>query len=276
MFKAVSYVLKENFSNLYRIYSIAKYELLADMRDSKFGIAWNFLSPAIQVLTYWLIFGVAWNRKPIEIRGITVEYMPWLVIGYTCWWFAQPSITNGCSAIFSKINVITKMKFPVSVLPATVIAKEFFNHCCMLIIAIVTVIAFGYYPNWYWLNLIYFMFATFCLCEALALILSVLTMLWRDVKKLVVSLTRMLMYFSPIIWDCHFRASVPFARYINLIMKMNPLYYLVNGYRESVFYQLPFWHHRALMLWFWAVVLVLFVFGCMLMYKFKKKFIDLI
>ena len=49
MFKSVQYVIKENFSNLYRIYCIAKYELLADMRDSKFGIFWNFASPAIPV-----------------------------------------------------------------------------------------------------------------------------------------------------------------------------------------------------------------------------------
>lgn len=72
MFTAIRYVIRENFSNLYRIYSISKYELLADMRDSKFGIVWNFLSPAIQVLTYWLIFGIAWNRKPVEVNGITV------------------------------------------------------------------------------------------------------------------------------------------------------------------------------------------------------------
>lgn len=58
MFKSVQYVVKENFSNLYRIFCIAKYELLADMRDSKFGLFWNFASPAIQVLTYFLIFGL--------------------------------------------------------------------------------------------------------------------------------------------------------------------------------------------------------------------------
>ena len=36
MFKSIRYVLNENFSNLYRIFCIGKYELLADMRDSKF------------------------------------------------------------------------------------------------------------------------------------------------------------------------------------------------------------------------------------------------
>ena len=57
MFKGVSYVVRENVNNLYRIYSIAKYELLADMRDSKLGIFWNFANPVIQVATYWFVFG---------------------------------------------------------------------------------------------------------------------------------------------------------------------------------------------------------------------------
>ena len=104
MFTSIKYVLKENSQNLYRIYCIAKYELLADMRDSKFGIFWNFASPAIQVLTYWLIFGIAWSRKPIG----DIEYLPWLVVGYAAWWFIQPCIQSGCSAIFSKTSVITK------------------------------------------------------------------------------------------------------------------------------------------------------------------------
>ena len=80
MFKSISYVIKENCSNFYRIFCIAKYELLSDMRDSKFGIFWNFASPAIQVFTYWLVFGIAWGRKAQTYKGITVEYLPWLVV----------------------------------------------------------------------------------------------------------------------------------------------------------------------------------------------------
>ena len=38
--------------------------------------------------------------------------------------FISPCITNGANAIYAKRNVITKMKFPVSVLPATVVGKN--------------------------------------------------------------------------------------------------------------------------------------------------------
>ena len=114
MFKSISYVIKENCSNFYRIFCIAKYELLSDMRDSKFGIFWNFASPAIQVFTYWLVFGIAWGRKAQTYKGITVEYLPWLVVAFSVWWYIRPCIVDGCSAVFSKTNVITRMKFPVN------------------------------------------------------------------------------------------------------------------------------------------------------------------
>lgn len=276
MFKSISYVLHENFSNLYRIYSIAKYELLADMRDSKFGVFWNFASPAIQVFTYWLIFGVAWNRKPIEVDGIIVPYLPWLVVGYAAWWMIQPCIQKGCSAIFSKTNVITKMKFPVSVLPATVVCKELFNHGCMLIVTMITLFVCGYYPSLNWLWLFYYMFCAFVFSLSVTMILSVLTMLWRDIKKLVTSLIRMFMYFSPVIWECTFKNNVPFASTLNTIMKLNPVYYIIQGYRDAIFYGKSVLDHPALTLYFWIVVLVLFVIGSSLLFKFKKKFIDLI
>ena len=74
MFKSMRYVLHENFTNVFRIYSISKYELLADMRDSKLGLFWNFANPFIQVLTYWFVFGLVWNKKDAWWNGCLVFY----------------------------------------------------------------------------------------------------------------------------------------------------------------------------------------------------------
>lgn len=85
MFKSLRYVLKENFTNLFRIYSIAKYEILADMRDSKLGLFWNFANPTIQVLTYWLVFGVILPGRSDE-DGI--PYLCWLLGGIVVWFLS--------------------------------------------------------------------------------------------------------------------------------------------------------------------------------------------
>ena len=59
-------------------------------------------------------------------------------------------------------------------------------------------------------------------------------------------------------------------------MKLNPVYYIITGYRDSVFYNRPFWEHPMLTLYFWGFVIALYVIGSALMYKFKRKFIDMI
>jgi teichoic acid transport system permease protein len=163
------------------------------------------------------------------------------------------------------------MIFPVSVLPATVVAKELFNHLCMCLIALVTLLLCGHTPQLSWIQVIYYMFATFCISEAFALILSVLNMLARDVHKWVVSITRMLFYFTPLIWNCEF-SNYPM---LTKLMKLNPYYYLVTGYRDSVFYNIGFWEHKYMTGYFWLVTLILFAIGCSLMYKYRDKFMNL-
>ena len=133
MFKSIKYVLQENFHNLFRIYSISKYELLADMRDSKLGLFWNFANPAIQIITYYFVFGLIMNRKAVG----KIPFIQWMLCGMVVWFFISPCITNGANAIYAKRNVITKMKFPVSILPATVILKELFNHLCLMVVLLI-------------------------------------------------------------------------------------------------------------------------------------------
>ena len=75
MLKSIRYVLKENFTNLFRIYSIAKYELLSDMRDSKLGVFWNFANPAIQIITYYFVFGIVFSNVTGNVYNWWLQYI---------------------------------------------------------------------------------------------------------------------------------------------------------------------------------------------------------
>jgi len=78
MIKSIRYVVSENISNIYRIFLIAKYEILAENRDSKLGILWNVLNPLIQISTYWFVFGIGIRSgKPVD----GIEFLDWLLAG---------------------------------------------------------------------------------------------------------------------------------------------------------------------------------------------------
>ena len=269
MFKSLRYVLKENFTNLFRIYSIAKYEILADMMDSKLGLFWNFANPTIQVLTYWLVFGVILPGRSDE-DGI--PYLCWLLGGIVVWFFISPCITNGCNAVYAKRDVITKMKFPVSILPATVVMKELFNHLCLMIILVVLFLIFGFYPNIHWFGLLYYLFCAVIFSISLSMTTSVLNMLARDTRKLILACMRLLLYLTPVLWSPH---KLDGHRILSVLMKFNPIDYIVQGYRDCFFF------HQGLLsfgyqgLIFWGITILLLIVGSYMMYKFKHKFIDL-
>ena len=274
MLKSLLYVLKENFTNLYRIYSITRYELLSEMRESKLGLFWNFAHPLIQVLTYWFAFGIVFNKKDVVSYGTQVPYIYWMMGGIVVWFFISPAITNGCNAIYSKRNVITKMKFPVSILPATVILKELFNHLCLLLIVIIALILGGFYPTIHWLGILYYMVCAVLLGISLSMTLSVLNMLARDVRKLVLACMRLLLYLTPVLWNLESVGHLP--KIVTYIMKANPIYYIIQGYRDCFFFHQGIFAYNNSMIVFWVETIVLFVFGSYIMCKFKKKFIDLI
>lgn len=274
MFKSAYFIIKENFSNLFRIYSISKYSLKSDMEETKLGLFWNFAHPMIQVLTYWFAFGIVFNRKAVTYYGMTIPYVLWMIGGMVVWFFISPCITDGCNAIYSQINIITKMKFPVSILPATVVFKQLFNHACLMAILVIIYIAGGYPPTLHWFELIYYCIAGIIFSISLSLTTSVLTMLARDFRKLVLALMRLLLYVTPILWSLEMSKTVP--HWAKAIIKINPVYYLVQGYRDCFFYHKGIWAYHNSMACFWVITIFLFMVGSSLMYAFKQKFIDLI
>ncbi len=268
MFKSVRYVLSENFHNLYRIFSIARYDLLADMRDSKLGLFWNFASPTIQVLTYWFVFGYVFNRGDVD----GLPYIAWMLGGMVVWFYINPCITDGCNAIYKRVDVITKMKFPVSILPATVALKELFNHACLLVIMTVIFVFLGFYPDVYWLGLIYYLLCAFIFAVSLSMTTSVLNMLARDTRKLILASMRLILYMTPILWNIERIGNGLLSK----IILCNPIYYVVQGYRDCFFYHRGFTYYAWSAGWFWGITIVLFFFGSYMMYKFKTKFIDMV
>ncbi len=267
MLKSLRYVIHENITNIYRIYAISKYEILGDIRDSRLGLFWNFANPMIQVLTYWFVFGLVWDRG--DVNG--VSYIHWMLGGIVVWFYISPCITNGCNAIFSKVNVITKMKFPVSILPATVVLRELFNHFCLLVIVFVVLMLGGYFPSVHWLGLIYYMLCAVIFSISLSMTTSVLNMLARDTRKLVLACMRLLLYLTPILWPLE---DLPTS--LQAIIKINPIYYIVQGYRDCFFFHEGVMHYLPSMISFWVITISLLLMGSFMLYKFKHKFIDMI
>lgn len=257
--------IKDNFSMMLRM---TKFDYQLENKDTYLGKLWAILTPLIQIGTYWFVFGIG-LRNGKDVDGF--PYLAWMLLGLIPWFFISASILKGANSIYLKSGLISKMKFPIAVTPIGKVLQELYEFVIMLIIMFVILLCLGVKPRWSWLNLIYYMVYCLCFLVSLALVTSVFTMVARDFYKLLSSLIRLLFYVTPILWVMD---NMP-QTYQN-VMQYNPIFYVVNGFRESVLYGLPFYHRMDLVMWMWAANIVLFLLGCSLQAKFKNKFIDLI
>ena len=92
-----------------------------------------------------------------------------------------------------------------------------------------------------------------------------------DVAHLVAIILQVGFWATPIFWDIGMMPAK-----IQLILKINPVYYIVQGYRESFIYFVPFWQHPFQTLYFWIFALSIFIGGAYVFQKLKPQFPDVL
>ena len=113
------------------------------------------------------------------------------------------------------------------------ILKELFNHLCLLVIIVALIMMFGFLPSLHWLGLIYFMFCACAFSIALSMTTSVLNMLARDTRKLILACMRLLLYLTPILWS---HSNLEGRPLLATLIKLNPIDYIIQGYRDCFFF----------------------------------------
>lgn len=261
-------IINEQIKNYNLIFKMAKYETKSKYQMHYLGILWQFLMPLVQIGVYWFIFGVGIrSRQPID----DIPFIAWLIAGIIPWFFISSSVIQGSNSVYAKINLVSKMKFPVSVLPSIAIVSNGMNFIIMLILAQIILIINNIYPTVQTFQLIYYIVAAIALVFALALLFSSLSTIARDFQNVLQSAMRLLFFLTPILWDPSRLPDI----YHN-ILKLNPFYYLIIGFRQSFLSQGWIYQSKTYGLYFWTLVITIMLIGSYLHVKFRDKFVDYI
>jgi teichoic acid transport system permease protein len=268
-------IFKEQLENFYLIRRLSLYEIKSKNKNNYLGMAWEVINPVIQILIYWFVFGNILQRAGIDVHPDVknVPFIAWLLGGFILWNFFYQATIQGSKSIYTRLGMLSKMNFPMSVIPNFVIFSQFYVHLFMIGISIILLQFMGYFINIYYLQFIYFIIAALCLIFSISLITSTLSTIVRDVHMFLNATLRMFLYLSPVLWPI----SMILEDHSTLvkIMMLNPLYYLIEGYRAAFFgtewYFITHWEYT---LYFWGLVIVLFLLGSAMHVKFRRHFID--
>jgi len=192
------------------------------------GIGWSVLTPLANMLIYIFIFSVVLKiRIGIEDTG-TDQFVVFLLSGLLPWLAFSEAVNRSPSLLLENANLITKVSFPVAVLPYAGGLSPFLLNGIGLVLFLGFLIFLGYFHlSWIWLPVIVTLHFLFTL--GLVALLSAVSVFFRDMGQIVALIVSLWFYLTPILYPV---SMIPEA-YRSWIM-LNPAWPFIDLYRQAL------------------------------------------
>ena len=256
------------YKNRKIISQMVKRDFKTQFLGSMLGIFWAFIQPLIFVVTLWFVFALGFRQG----RGAEpVPFVLWLMTGMFSWFFVAECIKRGTGSITIHSYLVSKIKFQVSMLPLVTILSSLLVHATFILMLFLLFIANGYWPTLYWLQIFYYLLAAIMFTLGLTWISSALNVFMKDVDQIAGIIVRLGFWFTPIFWKVE-RLPEEFQFFV----QFNPAYYFVQGYRDSLIYNVGFWEKPFLTIYFWTFTSMLFIVGAIVFKRLRPHFADVL
>jgi lipopolysaccharide transport system permease protein len=241
--------MRTTFQELIRyralIQTLVVRDLKARYRGSTLGLLWTLLNPLLHMAIYALVFSV-------YIRNEMERYPAFLLCGILPWTWFSSALFMGTTAIIEGGSMLKKVFFPPQVLPTVTVIATFINFLLSLPLLFGVLLLFGVTFGWSLLALPLVMMAQFALTLGLTLIISVVSVRYRDIPPILGHLLMFWFFLTPIIYPAD---SVP--ERFRALLSFNPVTPFFVAYQEALLYnRLVSWETFGAMVGVGAVALL--------------------
>lgn len=262
--------LKNLKEQIVLIWKLAKNDFVTKYSGNYFGVFWAFVQPMVTIAIYIFIFQVGFKARDAQ-NGF--PYALWLIAGIVPWFFFGEGLIGATNAFAEYSYLVKKVVFRISVLPLVKIVSSLFIHIFFVLFALLIFFLNGTVPDWRFIQIIYYCFCLICLIAACSYLTASIVPFFKDFGQIVNVLIQIGMWLTPIMWN--YDELAPSLGKWGVLFKLNPMFYIVQGYRDSFMLGDVFWH-RKMTLYFWAIVLVLGAIGYLCFRKMKPHFADVL
>ena len=239
---------------------------------SYMGIVWALAQPVVTVVMYYIVFDrVFQSRAQAVSDGVEVPYVLFLTAGLVPWFFFSEALTNGTTSLLEYNYLVKKVLFKISILPIIKIIAAMFIHVFFICVLLFIACVYGYYPSIYWLQLIYYVGCEFILVLSISYATCAIVVFFRDLLQIINIGLQLFQWFTPILWNLDI---VP-DKY-KWIFKLNPMTYIVEGYRNAIYGDTWFFEHFYSSTYFWIFVVAVFCIGSLIFKRSKPHFADVL
>jgi lipopolysaccharide transport system permease protein/teichoic acid transport system permease protein len=249
------------------IFELTKKDFQTRYLGSYLGILWAFVNPTVNILIMWFVFQVGFKSQPVD----NFPFILWLICGMMPWFFFSEGLNSATGSILDNKYLVNKVVFRVSILPVIRILSALFIHLFFIVIIFLMFLVYGYKPDIYTLQVIYYLFAAIILLLGLSWITSSIVIFIRDLSQVISVILQFFFWLTPIFWSLK---MIP--KKMLWFFKINPVYYIVEGYRDTFIYKIWFWEHPYLTIYYWALTITLFVLGALIFRKLRPHYADVL
>lgn len=255
--------MKELIVETYRfrqlIWALALKELKVRYKRSVLGFMWALLNPALTMLVLTVVFSTI-------MRFAIPHYAIFLLSVLLPWTFFSQSLSYAVDSIVANGELIKKVSVPKLVFPVAAVVSNIINLLLSFIPLALLVLGMRHPFYLTWLYLPVPMLALILFTMGMTFFFAAANVYYRDVAHIVQVVLAAWFYFTPIIYALDF---IPPNR--QWLFKLNPIIYVINGFRLSVYYgQLPKW--RSVVASFVCGLVALFI-GFTIFRKYQDDFV---
>lgn len=198
-----------------------------------------------------------------------VPFVVWLTAGMAPWFMFADVVLGSVGIIVANGHLIKKTLFPSQILPVIKLLSGTVTHGIFLFV-LLSLILFQRMPfSIFYLQVLYYYICLVVLIMGVAWAVSALNVFIRDIGQVVGVVVQVGFWATPIFWDINMMPNK-----IQFFLKLNPMYYIVQGYRDTFISFIPFWQNLDLMLYFWCCAICIFLIGASVFRKLKVQFAD--
>ncbi len=256
-----------NLRELYQyrglLLSLTQRELKARYRGSVLGFLWTFLNPTMQMVVYTLLFSV-WMRQQID------HYPYFVFIGLLPWIWFSSSMLAGASSISDRRDLLTKVRFPAQVLPASVVATNLCNFLLSIPLLLLFGLLFGRFPSWHVVAFPLVALTQLCVTLALVYLASAINVTFRDLQQIIANLLTMWFFGTPIFYQA---TTLP-EQVRDVLVLANPMAVMATSY-QSIFYEHQLPAAGPLLMWM-GIALVLLSVASVIFERRREEFAEVI
>lgn len=222
--------LRELYAYRELVLNLTLRDLKLKYKGSVLGVGWSLLNPLLMMAIYTAVFS-------LFLRAVHLHnYWALVLGGVLAWIFFANALSAATSSFVRNPSLISKVYFPIEVLPLSIVIANFINLLIPLAVLLVVLVVAGVPLGASLVLLPVILAAHLALTLGLALLVATLTVFFRDVEHFLGLGLQGLFYLTPVLYPLDPRAlPAGAAKYIPLA-KLNPLSWYLEAYHSVLFY----------------------------------------